>query len=258
MSPTRLWLLTESKYNVVHAQLTGKKRGMKQLSSTTISVILLIVAILSLLIATLQFLSVARPSLYAKVHGYPQYHMINLDGVTHDAPKVIQSNSTLGNESADIRMRGGVFRILLSNEGDFVARNVNIFVGRGIGLRSSRANKVEIFAGDAADLGDLRPSEEMEIIAWTRRSGHLFQHLDPEINISYDNGVVDIDKIYEIDGVLRFVHKHDLHLYFVTFLLPVILSGIAIMSFVAKVREARESGESEKDVENLAKDNSDN
>lgn len=227
---------------------------MNSSALTASNIVLAIVAFLSLAVAFLQFVSDQRPSLSAKLYGYPHHHLFDLTKSPLDEREIILKNSFFRQEAAKLHRVSGVYRALISNEGEAAAKDVNVNIDGGIGVMVLRAGKKEVIDGDSVTLGDIKPGEELELIAWTIFSAGLHTSRDPGITITYDNGVVQVKKMYEIEGALRFIHEHDLHVYFVISLWAV----LAVVSFAKlKSREnskSKTTAESKGDTESETED----
>ena len=193
---------------------------MSSSALTTSNIILAIVAFLSLAVAVLQFASDRRATLYAKLHGYPHYHLFDFEDSLREERETILKYSLFGQSVAEHVRISGVYRVLISNEGESAANDVNVSIRSGVGVMVLRSGKREIIEGDSAALGDIKPSEKLELIAWTKHSAKLYSRSfgDPQITITYANGLVQLKRMYEIDGALRFIHEHNLHIFFVILL----------------------------------------
>ena len=191
--------------------------------STVSQLLLICVTILSVTYTILQYYSTSEPSLNAVVRGYPHHHLINWTKLElHD--RNVMHQLSLFNEQKNRASRAyGIFDISLKNDGDEVAKNVSIVIGDSIGMRISRSKKKEIVEGNTVVLGDIKPGEEAQIISWIAGSTRLFPTIDPDITITHDNGVVELDHRYEIEGFLRFIHKNNLHILLLMIIVPVFM-----------------------------------
>ena len=210
----------------------------------TWTIVLAIVAFLSLVVSVLQYISYQKPSLYAKLYGYPHYHLFNLKDASRDERKTILDHSIFPENAADVLEVSGVYRFLISNEGESVAKEVNVNVPGGVGTLTLRAGKKEHSDGDSVSLGDIKPGERLELIAWTTKSARLWSSGEPDISITYDNGVAQVEQMYVIDGVLRFIHKYNLHVIFVLILAVVLVVASMAAAAAEKKSKSKETTES--------------
>ena len=223
---------------------------MNSRALVTWTIVLAIAAFLSLVVSFLQYVSERKPSLYAKLYGYPHYHLFSLGDASLDERDIISNNTIFPENAAVVRWVSGVYRVLISNEGAAVAREVNVHVPGGIGTQTLRSDRKENTDGGSVSLGDIKPGEEVELIAWTTRPIKLRQSGEPDISITYANGVVEIEQMYLIDGALRFIHKYDLHLYFVGLLLVVLVVALMAVANLEQESKSKETAESTDNSEN--------
>lgn len=208
---------------------------MKVSRSAVINSILILVAVLGVMFSALQYFSNPRPSLQATIRGYPHYHLIDWESTDLLERQTIRGKSVFGEQSDDVDRVSGVFHILLDNEGSETARNISIVVDYAIGMMISQRNESKIIYGDKVILGDMKPNEDATIISWTTTPATLYRFGRPRVTITHDNGIVELDQRYEIEGVLRFVHRNHLHIFFV----PILGGCIFIISLLMIVGRSR-------------------
>ena len=174
----------------------------------------ILIAILSVLFAALQYFSIPRSSLQAVVHGYPYHHFTDqkkLDDnlVQHE----LQHSSLLGENFFEFNGVSGVYEILLLNRGNTAAKNVRIFIKYAKRMVISRNSEKSFVKGDEVNIGNVNPNEEIKVISWTSGSAKLYRSFAPDISITHDNGVVKLDHRYEIEGIFRTLHGIKFILY---------------------------------------------
>ena len=218
--------------------------------STIVQVFLVTIAVAGVLFSALQYFSAPRPSLNAVVRGHPHHSLFDWASMDLEYIFELQRNSILRNELSSTQERyfsriqtvGGVYDILLKNEGNEVARDVVVVVDHALGMKITRGEERQFVAGERFSLGDIKPNDEARIISWTRGNAPLYMLGDPDLSITYDNGVVELDKRYEIEGIVRFIHRNRLHIYFV----PILFLVLSIALFVIRYYGARRSNQSSK------------
>ena len=222
-----------------------------RISKTSItSSFLIIVAILGVMFSALQYFSNPRPSLHATVHGYPHHHLIDWEHIDVLERHGIYERSIFGKNSGHVERVHGVFHIFLENNGNEIARNVSIIVDYAIGMMVARDNETEVILGDKTILGDMKPNEEATVISWTTTSERLHQFSRPRVTITYDNGIVDLDQRYEIEGVLRFVHKNHLHIFSIpVFALLLFVVSMLIFGTLTRRIEKKKPDESSVNID---------
>ena len=220
---------------------------MKRRMPNIVEIVLIVIAALGMMFGALQYLSTSRPSLYAVVHGYPHYHIIDWQVLDSSKRSSLQAASHFPELSEEIENISGVYHISLTNEGDEVARDAVIVIGNSIGMMILRNKEFEFVGGHKAQLGDIRPGEDAIIVSWSTGNTRLFQTRDPDITITHDNGTVAMDYRYEIRGILRFAHKNYIHS--ILFGIVIVALALAIMNILFSVVSAWQRSDSNKSKE---------
>ena len=204
------------------------KWGQTVWVSTT--VVSLIFGIVGVVFATLQYLSTPRSSLQAVVHSYPHHSLTDWEYINDVIDRSEQQDlSFFGVTIYALDNVRGVYDIILLNSGNTVAKSVRVFVDGAIGMMISRNNNQSFAKGDEVNIGDINPNEEVEVISWTRRHTNWFYVAAQDISITHDNGVIELDYRYEIEGIFRFLDKHKVKILFtISGLLFVISIFVAI------------------------------
>lgn len=201
-------------------------------------------AILGAIFTGLQYFATTSASLHAVVRGFPHHHVINWSEQRLDKRQLIESATRFDELSSDTNRIGGVYEIFIINEGNEVARNVLVEIDNSLGMAVSRREDTSIIVGDKASLGNLTPDAEVNIVAWTTRNAKLYRSIDPPISITHDKGLAEIDNRYEIEGVLRFVHRNSLHVMLLIALWAVAVTTPFIIWIGSLNRAKREDGSS--------------
>lgn len=218
---------------------------MKHLNSLTITTAVGILVTLG--VGILAYISKPSPSLRAVVHSYPHYHLIDWRELDWLKKEELGKSSFFAD--TDVEKIGGVYEILLLNKGNTTAKDVQIFVPYDIGLMKSHNGFEQYVKGEQANLGDIKANEEMKVLYWTRYNNELSPWRNPDIQIFFDNGIVEFDIRYEISGMLRNIYN----LYFQHYIFPVIafliLSCVLILfikiifSFLYRIMQSNQSSD---------------
>lgn len=214
-------------------------------SSPIWTFVLVVLTFISTMAFVVQCVSLPKPSLRAIVYGQPHYHILDWEKLEHVEDKTIQKLTLFTSSKYPINSIQGVYRILLINAGNSVAKNTKIFVGDAIGMKIIRNNKTNVITGEEASIGDISPDEEVEVISWTIRNTKLYTFLPPNIKVHHDNGIAELDYRYEITGFLRNLHNHRYYIF-----LGLMIFGIAIAVGTAIAVGINTSSRSEENPDN--------
>ena len=190
-----------------------------------------------------QYFSNKTSDLYAVVYSYPHYHVFDWD------------NEEIRTQISDVtrfegaRNVGGVYNILLKNKGTTLAQNVRAYSNGAIGIMMSQNNKKTYQTGENLRIGNIGPSEEVEMIFWINKWQHSSNMLqNAPVQITYDNGIVEIDFWGQIDGYSSFVYKF-LDKYLGTIFLwmlaiSVLMAVVGVVAEKMKPKKSPNHGES--------------
>ena len=216
--------------------------GDRVVSSSRGLWIIFLSSILSALVGVIgtilaQYYFQQRSDLYAVVHSYPHYHLFDWSDT-----EVRQRIRTLSLFDRANRVEG-VYRVSLLNKGTSLATGVRAYSDGAIGSMMSKDDQDVFHAGEDIDIGDIRPGEEIELIFWVHWLRPPSMGQDANIQIRYDNGIVEIQHWGEIDGYSSILIKllRDNLGAFNIFLAAFLLIYLTIVVVVQKGKKSQQS-----------------
>jgi hypothetical protein len=201
-----------------------------------------VIAIVSALIGALGTLGAVyiqpKPSLSAEVRGYPIYRYYEFD---HMKMREAIKDESLFKTMQELDNATGLFEIIIANNGDNVAKGTEIHIDNAIKFATTIGKNIEYRDGKTgiAKIGDIKPREQVKVIAWVRYGGAVYSHRPPSnIKIFHENGTVSIEPYYEVTGLFRFLDKNST---WVTIIVYMLLIGsvpfISIRSYYKKTKK---------------------